>query len=139
MLQAQFSMYCAVALAARGVEPGPKWYVTGRFKDTDIRELAAKIKLENDPEAEVLDIKDGKTKCTVKVIFKNGTAKEATIYNVKGAPGNPMTEIELKAKFRANTIGIFSEAQVAEITDTLLNLEKLPMVSDLTKLMSSPK
>lgn len=65
--------------------------------------------------------------------------KKATIHHIKGAPGNPMTEDELKAKFRANTIDIFSEDQVARIIDAVLNLEKLPKVSDLTKLLSSPK
>jgi 2-methylcitrate dehydratase PrpD len=55
------------------------------------------------------------------------------------SPGHPMTEEELKAKFRANTIDIFSEDQVTRIIDTVLNLEKLPKVSDLTKLLSSPQ
>ena len=46
------SLAVALALAALGIEPGPKWYTTGKFKDPEVRELAAKIKLENDPEAE---------------------------------------------------------------------------------------
>jgi 2-methylcitrate dehydratase PrpD len=139
MMEAQFSMQCAIALAALGIEPGPRWYTTGKFKDPEVRELAAKVKLENDPEAEEMEIREGKVKCTVTVKFKDGTVKKATIYHVKGAQGNPMTEEELKAKFRANTIDIFSEDQVARIIDAVLNLEKLPKVSELTKLLSSPK
>ena len=138
-MEAQFSIQCAIALAALGVEPGPKWYTTGKFKDPEVRELAAKIKLENDPEAEELEIREGKVKCTATVKFKDGTVKKATIHHVKGAPGNPMTEEELKAKFRSNTIDILSEAQISQIIDTVLNLEKLPKVSDLTKLLSSPE
>lgn len=136
MLQAQFSMYCAVAMAARGVEPGPNWYVTGRFKDPDIRELAGKIKLENDPEAEELDIKEGKTKCTVKVIFKDGTVKEAVIHKVIGAPDNPMTDNELQTKFRANTKAIFNAARIDKIIDLVMNLEQLPRVSNLTTMLN---
>lgn len=139
MMQAQFSMQCIIALDALGIEPGPKWYTTGKFKDPEVRELAAKVKLENDPEAEELEIREGKVKCTAEVKFKNGTVKKATIHQIKGAPGNPMTEAELKAKFRANTIDIFSEVQVARIIDTVLNLEKLEKVSDLTKLLVSPE
>ena len=117
------------------------WHLikTGKFKDPEVRELAANVKLENDPEAEEMELREGKVKCTVTVKFKDGTVKKATIYHVKGAPGNPMTEDELKAKFRTNTIDIFSEDQVARIIDTVLNLEKLPKVSDLTKLLSSPE
>lgn len=139
MMEAQFSMQCVISLAALGVEPGPKWYTTGKFKDPEVRELAAKVKLENDPEAEELELREGKVKCTATVKFKDGTVKKATIHQIKGAPGNPMTEEELKAKFRANTIDIFSEAQINQIIDTVLNLEKLPKVSDLTKLLISPK
>jgi 2-methylcitrate dehydratase PrpD len=138
-MEAQFSMQCAIAMAALGIEPGPKWYTTGKFKDQEVRELAAKVKLENDPEAEEMELREGKVTCTVTVKFKDGTVKKATIHQVKGAPGNPMTEEELKAKFKANTIDIFSEAQVNQIIDTVLNLEKLPKVSDLTKLLRSPK
>jgi 2-methylcitrate dehydratase PrpD len=132
-------MQCVISLAALGIEPGPKWYTTGKFKDPEVRELAAKVKLENDPEAEDMELREGKVKCTVMVKFKDGTVKKATIHQIKGAPGNPMTEEELKAKFKANTIDIFSEAQVARIIDTVLNLERLPKVSDLTKLLSSPE
>jgi 2-methylcitrate dehydratase PrpD len=139
VMEAQFSIQCTIAMAALGIEPGPKWYTTGKFKDPEVRELAAKVKLENDPEAEELELREGKVKCTVTVKFKDGTVKKATIHHVKGAPGNPMTEEELKAKFKANTIDIFSEDQVAKIIDTVLNLEKLPKVSDLTKLLRSPQ
>ncbi|UCH95303.1 MAG: MmgE/PrpD family protein [Candidatus Aminicenantes bacterium] len=139
MMEAQFSMQCVIALAALGIEPGPKWYTTGKFKDPEVRELAAKVKLENDPEAEELELRGGKVKCTAAVKYKDGTVKKATIHHVKGAPGNPMTQEELKAKFKANTIDLFSEPQVARIIDAVLNLEKLPRVSDLTKLLISPK
>lgn len=139
MLQAQFSMYCILSLAALGVEPGPEWYVTGRFNDPDVRSLAQKIKLENDPEAEKLEMRESKFKCTVKVVFRDGTVKEATIHHAKGAPGNPMTEQELQAKFRANTKDLFPEVRVAKIVETILNLERVPRLSILTKLLISEK
>ncbi len=139
MMQAQFSLQCVISLAALGIEPGPQWYTTGKFNDPEVRELAAKVKLEDDPEAEALELREGKVMCTAAVKFKDGTVKRATIHHVKGAPGNPVSEEELKAKFRANTIDIFSEDQVVKIIDAVLNLEKLPKVSDLTKLLISPK
>lgn len=139
MLQAQFSMYCILSLAALGVEPGPEWYVTGRFNDPDVRSLAKKIKLENDPEAEKLEIRECKYKCTVKVVFRDGISKEATIYHAKGAPENPMTEKELQAKFRSNAAGLFPEARLVKILETILNLERVARLSTLTKLLISEK
>lgn len=139
MLQAQFSLYCILSLTALGVEPGPQWYVTGRFDDEDVRKLAKKITLVNDPEAEKLEMLESKFKCSVKVVFNDGTVKEAAIRHAKGAPGNPMTEEELQTKFRANTKALFPESRVTKIIDTILNLEKVNRVSDLTKLMTSKK
>jgi len=138
-LQAQFSIYCILSLTALGVEPGPEWYVTGRFNDPDVRSFAKKIKLENDPEAEKLEMLERKFKCSVKVIFKDGIVKEATIFHVKGAPGNPMTEKELQAKFRANTKVLFPQARITKIIETILNLEKVQRLSTLTKLLTSEK
>ncbi len=135
MLQAQFSMPCVIALAASGVEPGPRWYTTGRFKDPDILALASKVRQENDPEAEELEIRESRYKCRVKVVFMDGTVKEAVIYDVKGAPGNPMTEEELKNKFRANTRDILSQSRLNRIIDTVMNLEKLKKISLLTDLL----
>ncbi len=139
MLDAQFSMYCILSLTALGVEPGPDWYVTGRFSDPDVRALAKKIKLVNDPDAEKLEIRENKNKCSVKVEFQDGTVKEATIYDVKGSPANPMTDEELQAKFRSNTRALFPESHIKRMIDTILNLERVPHLSALTKLLVSRK
>jgi len=138
MLQAQFSLQCIVAMAALGVEPGPQWYITQRFNDPDVKGLAAKVKLEDDPQGEEMEITEGKGRCSVKVVFTDGTVKEAVIRAIKGAPDNPMSEKELQDKFRANTRALFSESRLNRIIDLLLNLEKLPRVSTLTALLTSP-
>jgi len=136
-MEAQFSVQCAMALAAAGVEPGPQWWTNNKFNDPEIKELAAKIKLENDPEAEELEIRESKPKCTVIVTFKNGQVKKATTHGILGDPDRPLSEEELIEKFKANSRGIFNETQINGILDKLLNLEKLPKVSDLTKMLVS--
>ncbi len=135
MLQAQFSIPCAVALAISGEEPGPGWYTTGRFKDADIRDLASKVKFEHDPRAEELELKEGKMICTVEIRFKDGKVKKASIDKIKGAPDNPMSDDELKAKFRANATSVIGEAQIEQVIDMILNLEKLTELSLLTALL----
>jgi 2-methylcitrate dehydratase PrpD len=139
MIQAQFSVPTVIALAITGVEPGPKWYITGRFKDPDILELAKKVKFENDPEAVDLELKQGKMMSTVKIVFKDGTVKQATCKNIKGSPGNPMSEKELEAKFKANAAGIMSDTQINRIIGTVMELEKLPRIGDLLKMLVSTK
>ncbi len=138
MFEAQYSMYCVLALTALGVEPGPQWYMDGRFDKPDVRSLAKKIKLVNDPEAEILEMHE-KIKCSVQVKFKDGSVKEATIHNVKGMTDNPLSAEEHLARFRANTRGIFDEAQVNRVINAIMNLEKVHHLSELTKLLVSPK
>lgn len=139
MLEAQFSMQCIVAMTALGVEPGPKWYVGGRFNDADVKALAAKVKLETDPEAELLEIKVLNEKCTAKVVFKDGKVREATTYHAKGGPGNPMSYAELQDKFRANTRALFKASQVEAIIAAVLDMEKMTDISQLTRLLVSKK
>jgi len=135
MVDAQFSIPCALALAISGEEPGPRWYTTGRFRDADIRELARKVKFEHDPKAEELEIKEGKIMCTVEIIFKDGNIKKACIEHIKGTPDNLMSEEELRAKFRANAVSVIAEAQIGQAIDSIMNLEELAEVSLLTELL----
>jgi 2-methylcitrate dehydratase PrpD len=132
MLDAQFSMPCALALALTGVTSGPEWYVTGRFKDADIRELGSKVRLERDPEAEWREIMDLGMTCTVEITFSNGQVKIGRCDHVKGAPKNPLTREELLAKFKANASHL-SAASQQQIIDKVLNLEE---TSDIRSLMA---
>jgi 2-methylcitrate dehydratase PrpD len=109
MLDAQFSTPCALAMAISGGEPGPRWYTTGRFKDADIRELASKVKFEYDPQAEALEIKNEKLTGTMVIRLKSGKVKKAYVEQIKGAPDNPMSEDELRAKFRANASSVIGD------------------------------
>jgi 2-methylcitrate dehydratase PrpD len=131
MLQAQFSNPCALALAMTGATPGPGWYTSGRFRDADIRELASKVRLERDPEAEAREINDRGMTCTVEIKFKTGEVKSARCEHVKGAPGNPMSGDELVAKFKTNASHLKPGLQ-QQIIETILHLET---VSDIASLM----
>jgi len=139
MLEAQFSIPCALALDLLGVKAGPRWYTSGRFKDADVRRLAGKVKYEHDPRAQELEIKEGKMICTVEIVFKDGKTKKAGIEHTKGAPGNPLSKDEMFAKFRENATPILGEPQIKKVYDMVMNLEKLADVSLLTKLLAPAK
>jgi 2-methylcitrate dehydratase PrpD len=65
--------------------------------------------------------------------MKNGTEYTASVDFAKGSLGSPLTEEELREKFRILTEGILSKASVDTIIDMASNLEKLHNVSDLIK------
>jgi 2-methylcitrate dehydratase PrpD len=125
MLDAQFSIPCALALAITGAQPGPGWYTTGRFRDEDIRELASKVTYERDREAEALEIEQGKMVCEVNITLKDGQVKTAHADRIKGAPDNPMSRDEILAKFRAN-LSFADDVWIAKALDMVMNLGGVP-------------
>jgi 2-methylcitrate dehydratase PrpD len=136
MVQAQFSLPCAVALSIAGGEPGPNWYKNGRFKDPDVRELARKIKFVEDAKSSELWLKYGKLTCTAaKIKTKDGKARRAFIEYPKGEPENPLTEEELKHKFMINAVGILGQRQAEELGYRVLHLEEVDNSSALTSLL----
>jgi 2-methylcitrate dehydratase PrpD len=135
MIQAQFSIPCALALAITGATPSPGWYTSGRFSDPDIRALASRIKLERDPAAEAREIWDLGITCTVEITLKNGESKTGYCEHVKGAPGNPLTREELLSKFKANASHVKAPRQ-REIVERILGLEEMADIAELMTLLA---
>lgn len=136
MMEAAFVCPCAVALAVMsGEPPGPRWYTTGRFKDPDVRAFARKIIYEFDPEPERVRRELGKWICKATITAKDGESKTARIEYAKGRPENPMTEAELKDKFRANADSVVPEGQIEGVLRMIEDLEDLEDVSALTDLL----
>lgn len=137
MVQAQFSLPCAVAMSIAGGEPGPGWYQTGRFKESDIRELAKKVKVDEDPEASELWVKYGQLVSTAEVKTRDGKVSKAHIEYPKGEPKNPLTEEELQHKFLNNAVATLGQRQAEELKHQLLQLEEVKDVSALANLLYS--
>ena len=130
MLEAQFSLPCALALAMVGAEPGPGWYTTGRFKEADIRELASRVTYVRDPEAEALEIRDSRMTCAVEVVFEDGQTRSSRAESVKGAPDNPMSRDEVLAKFAANA-SFMTDVQIDGVIGKVEDLEEMEEVGAL--------
>lgn len=137
MVQAQFSLPCAVAMSIAGGEPGPSWYTTGRFRNPDIHELARKVKFFEDREAGELWVQYGKLVCHAEVKTGDGKVRKAYVEYPKGEPENPLAEEELQQKFMTNAVGTLGQKQAEELRDRLLHLEDVHNVSTLADLLHS--
>lgn len=74
---------------------------------------------------------------TVDLLMKDGrTITRRCDYPV-GHPSNPMTAVQLEAKFRdcAAVSGYFSDGRLAELLDVIRNLEQVPDVAALSRLL----
>ena len=136
MVQAEFSTPCAVALAVAGEESGPDSYASGRYKDSDILEIASKVTFDEDPKARELALARGQWVCTAEIKTKDGKVRKAYVDFEKGAPENPFSEDELHHKFVVNSRGTLGEKQAEELWDALLHLEKTEKISTLATLLA---
>jgi 2-methylcitrate dehydratase PrpD len=133
---AQSSTPCALAMSLIGGElPGPRWYTTGRYRDPDVRSYAQKVRFEWDPEAEELYDRYGRIICTVTVRTRGGDSRTVRVEHVKGGPGNPLTEAELVAKFRANASPVIDEGQIGGVLESFGHWADMEYVSSLMKLL----
>jgi 2-methylcitrate dehydratase PrpD len=132
MVDAQFSIPCTLALAISGIEPGPKWYADDAFRSSPILDLAAKVEQEADPEAERIEILEGRPTCRLDIQMKDGRTLHGECRVVKGNPDNPLTLEERRAKFAANTAHLPDRGR-----EVAMALERLAHTSAVTELSAA--
>jgi len=135
MLEAQLSIPCTLALAVKGVPPD-EWYRNERFLETDIKQLADKVRFVNDPEIEEAEIEDGKMSCEVEIVLNDGKTRSARVDqdHLKGAKKNPMSEDGLREKFSKNAVGSIS-GTVNQLERSLMGIESADNIRELTELL----
>jgi len=129
MLEAEFSVPYSIAVAIYGVEIGPKWYVEDTLKNPSIIELAKKVKLERNEEAERLFPK--KMLSIVEIKSKLGTY-EIRVDTPKGDPKNPLTDHELENKFQKLARATTNINKIKEAIKLIKNLEEIEDVRYIT-------
>ncbi len=140
----QFCNAYIYALAAYyGRRPSASWQTPSTFNEPRIRDLMKKVKMELHPKADELAvsrIKAGASPLfhdTIVEITALGKKFSAEGASAKGFPGNPLTDEDLKAKFRDNaSYSMVKSGQVEEIIDMVYDLEKVNNITELTRLLT---
>jgi 2-methylcitrate dehydratase len=101
-----------------------------KLKDPAIGDLLSKIRVVADPEIDALFPQMKRARVTITT--RSGTTHTVQTDIAKGAPGDPLTDGELIAKFRANSEGVLTPAQLDEAIEATLHLED---VTDLSRYM----
>lgn len=130
----QFSIPYTVAVAIADRAVGLDQISEDRIKNPEIHELAKKVKTIEDPD--LTKIYPDKTATIVEITTKQGKKHVKRVDLPKGDPRNPLTWEEIRGKFREASSHALDSKQVMEVEHTILNLEKLENVSELTKLLS---
>lgn len=131
LVSAQLSMHFALATAMlRGVVGLDEISESGR-KDPLITALMDRIFLEVDPE------QHGGSAEPRLSLETDGGVYEIQAVRAKGAPTNRLTDDETIAKFRELAGTRLSEKVTAELADRVMNLEAIPDVGPLLRLLKS--
>jgi 2-methylcitrate dehydratase PrpD len=144
-LDTQFVNAYIFALAVyQGRKPGPDWQSAATAKDARISKLMKKVRVQLHPRAGELMrnlIKAGKEpsfRDTIVEVTAKGKKFTAEVKYSKDSPANPMTDNELKEKFRNNAYySSLRASKVDKIIEMINDLEKITNITELTQLLTT--
>jgi len=120
IVDVQFGLPYVLAMVTYGQKPGADWQDWNKVTDPKIVEFAKRVSLKGDPEYGVKGL------TTVEVVARGRTFKE----ELPGASPK-LTDFELVAKYKHNASRILTLDKIEDGVTAILELEKLPSVSDL--------
>lgn len=132
---AQFSVpYTVAALLYEGGLT-PETYENQMLQNPDILELAKRIVVEVEPEFDTAY--PGRLSAHVRIVTHDGHIEETTVRNPKGSPNQPLTDAILLNKLHTLADPLLGRGQVNEITAVVEELENLPGLEPLVRLLSA--
>jgi 2-methylcitrate dehydratase PrpD len=129
IVHAQFSIPYGVGVAVCRRRAFFTEFTMETIKDPQILEVASKVKMEMDPEAEKRFPTDYVAKVDMKT--KDGKIHSATTYHAKGTVENPLSDEELMVKFRNLTEKTLSPEKAERVMEMVWKLDELKDVSQL--------
>jgi 2-methylcitrate dehydratase PrpD len=99
------------------------------IKNPEVLDLATRIDFVEDPEMDKRFPKEEPSELTL--YMKDGSTCRSSVDFAKGSMGNPLTEEELRDKFRILAGSVLPRTTVEQIIDMVSNLEKIENLKDL--------
>lgn len=125
--------YLFAVAAYLGGKPGPEWHSAATAGDPGVNALMKRVRIALHPKAARLP---AFTDVTVE-ITAGGKKFTAEVEHQKGSPKNPMTDDELKDKFRTNAYySLGKSSRVEKIIESIDHLEDLASITELTRLLT---
>lgn len=137
ILDAQMSIPFAISLVAHDVPNGPIWQDEATIRNPTYLSFQDKVTVQAHPAFEDTIREEPGSRIGKVVIHARGTTFAEERKYRKGSPATAetrMSDSELADKFRVNAERHLPADQIAEITDVLLNLEKLDNAETLARL-----
>jgi 2-methylcitrate dehydratase PrpD len=130
--EAVFSTPFDIAVAIAGIPPGPDWYAQSQLTNPLILNLAKKVELIEDPEANESYPSKLLSKVTIKA---RSRVFEMRVDYPKGEVQNPLSQEDLENKFRGVAYRYLTREKAERIIRLVNSLENLKDIRDLTKML----
>jgi 2-methylcitrate dehydratase PrpD len=130
-LESKFSAYHSAAVALIDGGAGPDQYTTERVQDEAVRALRSAVRL-------TVDEGLHPDEAHVRILLRDGQALERHVPHASGTAANPMTDAQLRRKFRLLVDPVLGEDRATAIVQTVGQIEHLPSVRALAELLVSP-
>ncbi|MBM9507618.1 MmgE/PrpD family protein [Actinacidiphila acididurans] len=135
---AQMNIGYAVAVALLDGHVRPEQFTSDRLDADDVWDLLARTEVArvDTPQDPAWDEPGYNTRITLEL--RDGAAVTAAARRPHGGPGDPLTDQEIRAKFRALTGRVTDDRRAAAIEEAVLGLEDLPDLAPLVALLAAP-
>jgi 2-methylcitrate dehydratase PrpD len=120
-LESKFSMEHAVASALVDGPPGEDAFSESALADETVAEMREVVDYEADP-----TVSYGEYTTTAEVDLADGRTLTETVSDPPGSHSNPLTDVELRAKFVGMAGPVVGEATAESLSDDLRSLTDLP-------------
>ena len=128
-MAARLSVPYCVAIALVDSVVTQRQFQSDRYRDALVRAVLNKVEIVAD--AELSKLYPEKFPAQVSVTMDNGSIYTSEMYYPKGDPGNPLSDDELRDKFRANVADLAPGKKSDELIQMIENLSDLPDLSEL--------
>lgn len=134
-LEGKFSMeFClAIALLERKVDLSQ--FTDRKVQDARVQEMIKKVSFYIRPDLKSIE-SSGNPSATVTVVMKDGKKFEKRVDEAKGSPENPLSQNDVKGKYRECARVVQSEKEMEKTIEWVENLESLKDISLLTELLT---
>ena len=132
-IAAQFSIPFALAVALLHRRIGPEDVSEENLQRSEILELARKVEVVVDPE--INSQFPAKTIARVTMHTRRGVFR-TTVEYPRGNPENPLSDDDLRAKFRSLTAKLIGEKSCERLQSAILDLARTRDVTSLTQLLA---
>jgi 2-methylcitrate dehydratase PrpD len=136
VVDAQFCIPYTAALVLMGCKPGPGWYLPENLKNRQIKDLAAKLRVQVDPELDRKYVEEDELSARVEIITQGGGSLVDYVEIPTGDPRNPLSAQAVEDKFFNQASYVLDKEKSRKAAGMIYEFDKLANIGELMGLLA---